>query len=75
MMYCKRCNVEKGEDEFPRNKSKPSGRGFYCNACMYERLKEWRKANPGKVKSIAKRRYDKIHGEVEDGTSVTVCPE
>lgn len=64
-MFCKQCNQEKGETDFPHNKSKPSGRGFYCNACMYERLKEWRKANPEKLKRLQKRRYDRKHGLID----------
>jgi len=64
-MFCKMCNTEKSEDDFPKNRSKPSGRGFYCNKCMYERLKEWRSKNPDKVKKIQKVRYDRLHKPAE----------
>lgn len=56
-MLCKDCGEDKSEDEFPRNKSKVSGRGFYCNKCMYLRLKAWRQRNPEKVSALAKARY------------------
>lgn len=62
-MYCKACDTEKDESEFPRNKSKVTGRGFYCNSCMYKRLKEWRSKNKEKVRQIQKRAYDRKHGE------------
>lgn len=61
-MYCKECNLEKDDKEFPVNKSKSCGRGFYCNACMYARLKVWRSKNPEKVRVIQKRRYERLHG-------------
>lgn len=60
-MYCKRCEQEKEEAEFPHNKTKASGRGFYCNKCNYERLKEWREKNREKVRALQKRQYDKKH--------------
>ena len=60
-MFCKMCNTEKAEEDFPKNRSKPSGRGFYCNKCMYERLKEWRSRNPEKVKKLQKVRYERTH--------------
>lgn len=59
-MYCKQCNLEKDETEFPVNRSKSNGRGFYCNTCMYDRLKAWRARNPEKVRIIQKRRYERI---------------
>lgn len=64
-MFCKQCNQEKSEDDFPKNKSKPSGRGFYCNACMYLRLKAWRANNKEKVRQLQKNRYDRMHGKID----------
>lgn len=69
-MYCKRCNTEKGEEDFPRNKAKVNGRGSYCNVCNYEKLKEWRKNNPDKVSALQKDYYRRKHGQ-----SATVCQE
>ena len=69
-MFCKACDTEKPEEDFPKNKGKASGRGFYCNACMYERLKAWRAKNPQKVRDMQKKRYERKHG-----TSTPVCPE
>lgn len=62
-MYCKSCDQEKDESEFPRNRGKASGRGFYCNECMYERTKIWRKKNPEKVSRINKRYWDKRNAD------------
>lgn len=69
-MLCKQCNVDKPEEEFPRNKGKVSGRGTYCNACMYLRLKDWRSRNPEKMSKLQKARYRRIHGQ-----SSSICSE
>jgi len=58
-MYCKACNTEKPDSEFPNNRSKISGKGSACNDCMYERVKEWRRSNRLKVRDQNKRYYDK----------------
>ena len=59
-MYCKSCEQEKALDDFPRNRSKSSGRGFYCNVCMYERTKKWRGENKGKLSKIQHKRYERL---------------
>lgn len=59
-MYCKSCEQEKPLDGFPRNRSKLSGRGFYCNECMYDRTKKWRKENPDKLARIQKNRNERL---------------
>lgn len=59
-MYCKGCEQDKVVDEFPRNRSKVSGRGFYCNACMYGRTKKWRSENKGKLAKIQHNRYIRL---------------
>ena len=64
-MLCKQCNVDKPEEMFPRNKGKVSGRGTYCNACMYIRLKDWRARNPEKVSKLQKERYARLHKPAE----------
>ena len=71
MMYCRSCNSEKDESEFPNNRCKTNGKGNYCNACMYHRLKEWRGKNKDKLARIQKNRYERLKG----GTSTPICQE
>lgn len=63
-MFCKSCETDKTAEEFPRNRSKVSGRGFYCNECMYERTKKWRSENKGKLAKIQHNRYERLKNAI-----------
>lgn len=69
-MFCRTCQTEKHEDEFPRNRSKLNGRGSVCNDCNYEKVKVWRQNNKDKVSKFNKQYYERRHG-----TSSAVCEE
>lgn len=55
---CKRCHADKPLAEFGRNSARPDGVHIYCRACSAELAREWRRANPEKVRA-RKRAYDK----------------
>lgn len=64
MKKCTICKYEKPIDEFRRAKGYKDGIFSTCKECEKERLKEWRKSNPEKVKaqnarSNAKRKINK----------------
>jgi hypothetical protein len=51
MKKCTACKREKSIDEFRKAKGYKDGIFSTCKTCEKERLKEWRKANPDKVKA------------------------
>lgn len=49
---CITCNVEKPLSDFPINKKMGDGHLNRCKPCEYARVKEWREANPERVKYL-----------------------
>jgi hypothetical protein len=65
MKRCTRCNIEKDEKEFYKNKRKKDGLDCWCKECSYITQKKWAKDNP-KIIQKKNERYriknkDKIH--------------
>lgn len=55
---CRQCNAEKPLSAFGKNSSRKDGIHYYCRACLCERSRNWRKANPEKARE-GKRRWAK----------------
>jgi hypothetical protein len=48
---CPRCQVKKPLGNFPRNRSRPDGRGTYCRECHADKAAEYR-AIPGNKEAL-----------------------
>lgn len=56
MKRCSHCGKMKGPDAFSLNRQTLDGLAYYCKPCNAEKQREWKHANPTKVKRM-KRRY------------------
>lgn len=54
---CSKCEQQKTEDEFSRDKNRATGRFPYCKECMKVRSKKYYRANPEKSKDDRTRHY------------------
>lgn len=52
---CRDCSEEKPLDDFPRNKSRPLGRGYVCRPCAAARTKAWTAKNKARAAATGKR--------------------
>jgi hypothetical protein len=59
---CTKCGEKKPVGEFWRNSAKPDGLFQWCKPCARARKEAWRKANPEKVATAA-RRFKERHPE------------
>lgn len=53
MKFCSKCDKEKNENEFGKDKYKKDGLSVYCRQCLKNRNAEQRKNNPEKIKEWA----------------------
>jgi hypothetical protein len=56
MKRCPCCTKVKAEKNFSLNRQTPDGLAYYCRECNAAKQREWKHANPDKVKRW-KRRY------------------
>ena len=56
MKHCPLCNSNKPDAEFSKNAQNRDGLAYYCRVCNAAKQREWKKANPDKVKAW-KQRY------------------
>lgn len=49
---CRKCGVEKSLDDYPKHGAMKDGHLNICKPCVYARVKEWRKANPKRVRYL-----------------------
>lgn len=69
---CPSCGIEKPVDQFSRDKNRPDGRYPYCKVCTSARKKEkrydkeWREANPDKVKTNRRTGLLRRYGLTEE---------
>ena len=52
---CSKCKVEKGRDEFYKNRSKSDGLASLCKICSYLRSAKWKKENPEKARASTRK--------------------
>ena len=52
---CTACGWFKTLDDFPNDKSRPSGKFPQCKACNYGNVTKWRKDNPEKYRDLTSR--------------------
>lgn len=57
---CSRCRQEKSLEEFGPNAGRPRGRNSRCRPCEAAYQREWRKANPEKVR-LRSRQWEKAN--------------
>lgn len=66
MRRCSRCGQKKSLEEFPRNRSTSSGRGYHCKPCHNRVSRANREKNHGSVQSyMLQRRYGLNSAEIE----------
>ena len=58
MKYCKKCDTDKPESEFSKDKSRKCGLQPTCKACQRAFSISWRLANPERYSSSCKSYYD-----------------
>ena len=75
MKKCYKCGIDKLEDDFSSNKSKPNGKNLECKQCQKEYFAKYYSNNPEKQKTAIKKchqrgRYFIQKYKIEKGCSV-----
>jgi hypothetical protein len=52
---CHRCGIEKGLEDFHKNKSNADGRHYYCKTCTNTSNSKWRNANKKRMYFLKKQ--------------------
>ena len=73
-MVCNKCNKDKGLDDYYNHPRTNNGKDTICKSCKKAYSKNYRKANPDKVKSNNKK-YRKIYIDATGGFAVYYLPE
>jgi hypothetical protein len=57
MKTCTKCHIPKNLDEFVQDKRKLNGKGAICKPCHTQRGKEYKQANPDKMKAYFRNNH------------------
>ena len=52
---CRKCGQEKPLSEFAKDKTRTLGHSYICKQCKYEQSRNWRAANPEKVREWSRK--------------------
>ena len=61
-MKCKKCGLEKPQEEFIKNKNCKNGRAGTCKKCMNDYSKKWKRKIWDTILARARKRYAETEG-------------
>ncbi len=76
LKQCSRCDEEKPESDFGRNKASRDGLKYFCKRCVNQLQREWAEKNPERVAEARERQkgrrrkaYDLLRQQESQGDS------